>query len=126
MTRVNRSFKQNASAGAPLKTSKTILRRIEMSETKTNVVGEELTLEQWLQIRKEEGLRNDPESAEVTWSYAPVLDPSRVYQLLPEEECVGRVDFARSPGSDIWVCFYDLPDGTREKLWKTALSAAAS
>jgi hypothetical protein len=97
-----------------------------MSETKTNVVGEELTLEQWLQIRKEEGLRIDPESAEVTWSYAPVLDPYRVYQLLPEEECVGRVDFARSPGSDIWVCFYDLPDGTREKLWKTALSAAAS
>jgi len=97
-----------------------------MSETKTNVVGEELTLEQWLQIRKEEGLRIDPESAEVTWSYAPVLDPYRVYQLLPEEECVGRIDFARSAGSDIWVCFYDLPDGTREKLWKTALSAAAS
>ena len=89
-----------------------------MSETKTNMVGEELTLEQWLQIRKEEGLRIDPDSAEVTCSYAPVLDSYGVAQLIREEECVGRVYFARSPGSDIWVCFYDLPDGTREKLWK--------
>ena len=89
-----------------------------MPERNTNTVGEELTLEQWLQIRKEEGLKIDPESAEVTWSYAPVLDPYGVYQLLPEEQCVGRVYFARSLGSDIWVCFYDLPDETREKLWE--------
>ena len=72
-----------------------------MSETNTNTVREELTVEQWLQIRKQEGLKIDPESAEVTWSYAQVLDPYGVYRLLPEEECVGRVYFARSPGSDI-------------------------
>jgi hypothetical protein len=29
---------------------------------------------------------------------------------------IGRVYFARSPDSDIWVCFYDLPDATRKAL----------
>lgn len=37
---------------------------------------------------------------------------------LPEEfHQVGREYFARSPGSDVWVSFSDLPDAVREKLW---------
>jgi hypothetical protein len=82
-------------------------------------VGQRVEREHWLEIRKKEALRIDPETAEVTWSYAQVLDPYGVLDKweLPEEcDCVGRAYFARAPGSDIWVEFGDLPDETREKL----------
>jgi hypothetical protein len=48
------------------------------------------------------------------------LDPYGVYPNLPGEcQQIGRVEFARSSESDIWVCFYDLlTDETREQLWK--------
>ena len=37
---------------------------------------------------------------------------------LPEEfHQVGREYWARSPGSDIWVNFGDLPDAVREEFW---------
>ncbi len=36
---------------------------------------EHMTVEQWLAIRKEAGLRIDPETAEVMWSYEYVADP---------------------------------------------------
>jgi len=76
-----------------------------------------LPIEQWLQIRKEEGRRIDPETAEVVWVYAQMLDPYGVDPHLPDE-CwqVGREYFARSPGSDIWVWFGDLPEETRKVL----------
>ena len=38
--------------------------------------------------------------------------------LPPECACVGRVYFARSPGSEIWVCFDDLPEATYAELWR--------
>jgi hypothetical protein len=42
-----------------------------------------------------------------------------VYGELPEElQQVGREHFARSPGTDIWVQFGDLPETTRDALWK--------
>ena len=70
------------------------------------------------QIRKEAGLKIDPETAEVDWTYGQVLDPYGVYPDLPEEyRQVGRAYFARSPGSDIWVNFGDLPEATRDALW---------
>jgi hypothetical protein len=73
--------------------------------------------EQSLETRREAGSRIDPETAEVTWSYEQTLDPYGVYPDLPAE-CyqVGREYFARSPGSDIWVWFGDLPNETREQL----------
>jgi hypothetical protein len=44
------------------------------------------------------------------------------YGVYPDvaEECqyIGRAYFARSPGSDIWVDFGDLPDEVREALWQ--------
>jgi hypothetical protein len=44
----------------------------------------------------------------------PGVDPD-----LPEEyQQTGRVYFARSPGSDVWVWFGDLPEGTRTALWQ--------
>jgi hypothetical protein len=76
-------------------------------------------VEQWLAIRKEAGLKIDPETAEVCWEYAQVADPYGVYPDLPEEcQQVGRAYFARSPGSDIWVHFHDLADETRNALWE--------
>lgn len=51
---------------------------------------------QWLSGRKEQGLKIEPETA---------------------EKCIGRIYFARSPGSDVWVSFYDLPKAARDRLW---------
>ena len=80
---------------------------------------EEMTVEQWLAIRKEAGLKIDPKTAEVMWTYALTLDPYGVYPDLPEEyQQVGREYFARSPGNDIWVDFGDLPEATRDALWE--------
>ena len=90
-----------------------------MSEENVNRTVDELTLEQWLQVRKEEGRKIDPDIAEVTWAYTDTLDPFCGHPHPPEEyQCVGRVHFARSPGRDIWVSFCDLPDETRELLWE--------
>jgi hypothetical protein len=81
--------------------------------------GDETTIEQWLAIRKEAGLQIDPKTAEVYWEYGQTLDPYGVYEDLPAEcQGVGREYFARAPGSDIWVCFHDLPDATRDALWE--------
>ena len=87
-----------------------------MSDTRSEKTSDQLTVEQWLQVRKEAGQRIDPETAEVTWWHALTLDPYGVYNLPEEFHQVGRERFARSPGSDIWVHFADLPDETRERL----------
>ena len=87
-------------------------------KTTASANADQMTVEQWLAIRKEAGLKIDPETAEVTWTYAQVLDPYGVHPDLPKEyDCVEREYFARSPGSDVWVNFGDLPDATRDALW---------
>jgi hypothetical protein len=74
-------------------------------------------LEDWLAIRKEAALKIDPESAEWTWSHCQIMDPYGVHSDLSEDEYqIGRVKFARSPDSDIWVWFGDLADEVRDKL----------
>jgi hypothetical protein len=83
-------------------------------------VGQRADREHWLEIRKKEALRIDPETAEVTWWYAQTLDPYGVLDEweLPEEfHQVGREYFACAPGSKIWVEFGDLPAETRKHLW---------
>ena len=75
--------------------------------------------EQFLAIRREAARHIDPETAEVDWDYGQILDPYSVDPDLPEElQCVGRLYFARSPGSNIWVSFYDLPEAVRSALWE--------
>jgi hypothetical protein len=84
-------------------------------------MSSEMTKEQWLAIRKQAGLQIDPETAEVDWIFAQTLDPYGVDPDLPEEyQQVGREYFARSPGSDIWVWFGDLPEMVRDALWGKA------
>jgi hypothetical protein len=76
-------------------------------------------VDQWLAIRKEAGLKIDPKTAEVVYNWGQVLDPYGIYSdLTDEERCIGRIYFARSPGSDIWVEFSDLPDETFDELRK--------
>ena len=87
-----------------------------MTDEKTE--RDEVTL--WLEGRKEAGRRIGPSSAdvEVTFWWAQVLDPYGVLDLTPEEDCVGRSYFARSPDSGGWVSFYDLPGQTSDELWR--------
>jgi hypothetical protein len=82
---------------------------------------DEMTMikEKWLAIRKEAGRKIDPETAEVMWEHGQVFDPYGVEAELPvERDCIGRIYFARSSGSDIWVCFYDLANATCDALWE--------
>lgn len=77
-------------------------------------------LEEFRSIRKEAGQHIDPATAEVDCEYGLPADPYGINpNLSGEYQQVGRVYFARSPGSDIWVCFRDLPEATREALWET-------
>ena len=63
-------------------------------------------------------LKIEPETAEVFWCYERVGDPYGVLGQLPEAEWnIGREYFARSPGSDIWVSFDDIPEAIRDALW---------
>ena len=85
---------------------------------KTDGLDDDLSVDQWLNLRKEAALKIDPETAEVSWTFGCVLDPYGVEPELPEEQqCIGRLYFARSPDSDIWVSFYDLPKEVLEELW---------
>jgi hypothetical protein len=69
--------------------------------------------------RRAAGLLLDPSTAEIDWNYALNQDPyGDGLPLLPQEEQSGREYFARAPGSDIWVNVGDLPDATRDAIWK--------
>jgi hypothetical protein len=73
-------------------------------------------IKQFLAIRKEEGRKIDPETAEVTGWWGDELDPYWIHDCPLDERCSVPVQFARSPGSDIWVSFCDLPRTTVERL----------
>src|SRR5262249_37085842 len=80
----------------------------------------------WLASRKEAGLKIDPETAEVDWTYAQTLDPYGVYPELPEEcQQIGREYFARAPGSEVWGGFGARPDAIRSALWEKHKSKLA-
>jgi hypothetical protein len=42
--------------------------------------------------------------------------PHGLYNLTDEEKYIGRNYFARSPGSDVWVSFHDLPKAVCDRL----------
>jgi hypothetical protein len=73
-------------------------------------------LHEFLSIRKEAGLQIVPVTAEVTWEYTQLADPYGIRELSPEEDCVGRVLFARAPDGDIWVSQCELPSATLDAL----------
>ncbi len=73
----------------------------------------------WLTMRKRAALSIDPETAQVMWAYTDLTDPYGVNPPGPgEHRTRGRAFFARAPRSEIWVSFFDLPDATRDALWR--------
>lgn len=62
-----------------------------------------------LRVVCDEAKKIDPFTMEAKWEYGQVLDPYGLCELPPERRCVGRLYFARRPGSDIWVEDGDLP-----------------
>jgi hypothetical protein len=96
----------------------------DLSQTARDVPTVEVTVKYLRALRKAVGLQIDPQTAEVAWTYAQTLDPYGDGLDLPEEcDQVGREYFARSPGSDVWADFGDLPAATRDALWQTGLPA---
>ncbi len=92
-------------------------RRLKMQTNDDTAIPTEQTVDEYLEACKEAGKLIDPETADVTFSWEQVLDPYGVEPDLPAEmRQVGRVFFARSPDSDIWVWFGDLPYETKERL----------
>jgi hypothetical protein len=77
-----------------------------------------MATKQWCALRKEEALRIDPERAEVYWTYGQTFDPYGVEDLPEEYQQIQRNYFARSPGSDVWVSFDDLPNAVLDRLWE--------
>jgi hypothetical protein len=72
-----------------------------------------------MEERRTAGLLIDPTTAEIDWNYAQTLDCyGDGLPLLPQEEQVGREYFACAPDSDIWVSVGDLPETTRDAIWK--------
>lgn len=85
-----------------------------------------INTQEFLAIRKTEGLKIDPSTAIVVWEYRSTLDPYGIYDLSKEWKQVGRQYFARAPNSEIWVSFYDLTNETRDALWDRYCEKAPS
>ncbi len=88
--------------------------------------GRTMSVEQFLANRMREGLKIDPATAKVHWTWARVLDPYGIFTLDPEEECVGRMYYAISPESGMRVWFGGLPDATQKALWERIESGQLS
>ena len=85
--------------------------------TRLPVRMDRLLAQEWLAIQTAEGLKINPETAEVECYYEAEFEDGVYYPRLPEEcRGIGREYFARAPGSDIWVSFQNLPKATRERL----------
>src|SRR5262249_61213030 len=87
-------------------------------QTTVDATDDQMTVDQWLAIRKEAALHINPDTAEVFWCYAETLDPYGLYDLPKEYSQIGRAYFARAPESDVWVAFHDLSEPTRDALWQ--------
>jgi hypothetical protein len=71
----------------------------------------------WLTMRKEEALKIDPETAEVFWQHGSVRNPYGLHPVPYEEDFIWENYFARSPSSEVWVLFDDLPKAVCDRLW---------
>jgi hypothetical protein len=90
-----------------------------LSRTTKDVPTVNVTVKYLNALRQAIGRHIDPETAEVWWTYAHTVDPYYDFPNLPEEwQQLGREYFARSPGSKVWISFGDLPEATRDALWK--------
>ena len=67
------------------------LPQLDSSESTRDVTSAQITVEQWLEIRKEAGLQIDPETAKVRWEYAQTMDPYGVDPEIGRASCRERV-----------------------------------
>jgi hypothetical protein len=82
--------------------------------------------EEYLAVIKKAALKIDAETAEVLWDWGSERDPYYLFEHGDDwEDCVGRNYWARSPGSEVWVEFGDLPKTTQDALWKKHKSQLA-
>jgi hypothetical protein len=83
----------------------------------------ERTVEERRAIRKEAADQIDPETAEVFWMWGSLADPYGEFPDLPEKyHHIGRLYYARSPGSHVWVEFGDLPESDSKGIGGKAAS----
>jgi hypothetical protein len=102
-----------------------LIERGERKMTKKN--ENDLSVEERRAIRKEEGLKIDPETAVVVRTFAYTVDPYGIVpDLLPEEQQLSRESFARNKGSDIWVHQGDIPTEIWERIWSKHVRQSAS
>jgi hypothetical protein len=98
----------------------------ELSEPENELRTVRVRLEYLDALRKAIGLHINPDTAEVYWTYAKTIDPyDDDPNLRGEYQQIGREYFARSPGSDLWIWFGDLPEATRDILWEKHRSKLA-
>lgn len=68
-------------------------------------------------VIEEAALKIDPETAEVSWCQGPYFDPYNFFNDDEEwQDLFEWTYWARSPGSEVWVEFCDLPEVTRDAL----------
>jgi hypothetical protein len=98
-----------------------------MSDSKMNSTGKTETrtgnipVEIWHELLQIAGRQIDPKTAEVDSEWCQMVDPNGIYSDSPPEGgCIGRLDFARAPGTELWILFDDLPAATCEALRKRA------
>jgi hypothetical protein len=99
-----------------------------MTETTTvpeQVCISETEFERRMEERRAAGKLIDPATARVWWQHAMLMDPyGDGLEIGEEYRCIGRVWFARAPDSDCAVWVADLPDATRDAIWKRLDEAA--
>jgi hypothetical protein len=84
-----------------------------------------ISTEQFYALLQAAGREINPETAEVKWWYAQTLDHYGVHDLPEEYQQVGREYFACALGTNLWISFADLPETTRDALWKKHSSKLA-
>lgn len=88
--------------------------RVLLQDTRVKITAEEQS--DFLAVRKDAGSKIDPTTAEVYQSWGDYFDPYEIFGP-SSSTSYQKLYWARSPGSDVWVAFRDLPDETRAALW---------
>jgi hypothetical protein len=91
---------------------------MDVLRTKAIATDEQAEIARWLAIRKEEALRIDPETAELWHLFTWTLDPYEVSNDPDLHAHVGRDYWVQAPDSDIMVWWGDLPERTRDRIYK--------
>src|SRR5262245_42277540 len=71
----------------------------------------------FLEGRRKEAERIDPQTCEITWGYANAVDLYGIFEDHEEFQCYGKENFVRNvPDGDDWVWEGDLPEHIHKAL----------